>query len=74
MSAICKKECQHAVDVGLWPQHRCVGVCYYAALEKTYVPCGGCGAETPADRCMGCLHDFTNYAHDISTPNWGFES
>lgn len=22
------------------------------------VPCGGCGALRPADRCVGCLHDF----------------
>ena len=21
-------------------------------------PCGGCGAKTNAERCMGCLHDF----------------
>lgn len=24
----------------------------------TYEPCGGCGALTPGDRCIGCLHDF----------------
>lgn len=24
-----------------------------------YIPCGGCGAETPLDRCIGCLHPFT---------------
>lgn len=22
------------------------------------VPCGGCGAQRPADRCVGCFHDF----------------
>lgn len=23
-----------------------------------YVACGGCGAENPGERCIGCLHDF----------------
>ena len=26
--------------------------------SKTYTPCGGCGAETPKDRCIGCFHPF----------------
>lgn len=26
--------------------------------EVRYSPCGGCGAEKPIDRCIGCLHDF----------------
>lgn len=26
--------------------------------EKKYVPCGGCGAKTPKDRCVGCHHPF----------------
>lgn len=21
-------------------------------------PCGGCGAQTDRERCMGCFHDF----------------
>ncbi len=25
---------------------------------KRYTPCGGCGADKPSDRCIGCLHDF----------------
>jgi hypothetical protein len=27
-------ECQHAKDVGMWPEHRCVGKCYYADLSN----------------------------------------
>lgn len=27
--------------------------------SKQYTPCGGCGAETPIDRCIGCMHPFT---------------
>jgi len=23
-----------------------------------YIPCGGCGADRPSQRCLGCLHDF----------------
>lgn len=23
-----------------------------------FISCGGCGAETPAKRCIGCQHDF----------------
>lgn len=26
-------------------------------IEK-HTPCGGCGAASPAQRCIGCLHDF----------------
>lgn len=26
--------------------------------SKKMRPCGGCGAETPKERCMGCMHDF----------------
>jgi hypothetical protein len=26
--------------------------------NKQYNPCGGCGAETPNDRCIGCMHPF----------------
>lgn len=32
--------------------------------EKLYVPCGGCGAETPKDRCLGCFHSFGQLAVD----------
>lgn len=27
-------------------------------MSATYEHCGGCGAETPSERCIGCLHDF----------------
>lgn len=27
-------------------------------MSVFYEPCGGCGAETPSERCFGCLHDF----------------
>lgn len=26
--------------------------------EDKPVPCVGCGAQRPADRCLGCFHDF----------------
>lgn len=26
--------------------------------EPIYRPCGGCGAEKPSERCLGCFHDF----------------
>jgi len=26
------------------------------------IPCGGCGAESPKDRCIGCMHDFGEQA------------
>lgn len=26
------------------------------------VPCGGCGATTDAERCIGCMHDFGTVA------------
>lgn len=27
-------------------------------MSALYESCGGCGAETPSERCFGCLHDF----------------
>lgn len=27
--------------------------------EKEYIPCGGCGARHPKERCIGCMHSFT---------------
>ena len=24
----------------------------------SYTPCGGCGAQKPSDRCLGCFHHF----------------
>lgn len=27
-------------------------------MEKKYTPCGGCGAEHPDERCLGCFHPF----------------
>lgn len=32
--------------------------------ESQYVPCGGCGASKPADRCVGCFHSFAQLAAD----------
>lgn len=32
---------------------------------KKYDPCGGCGADHPSQRCIGCLHPFSVIA---STP------
>lgn len=29
---------------------------------QTYVPCGGCGAKRPDQRCIGCHHPFENTA------------
>lgn len=26
--------------------------------DKQYIPCGGCGATDPIDRCIGCFHPF----------------
>lgn len=28
------------------------------AFRQTYRPCGGCGADHPGKRCIGCFHDF----------------
>lgn len=27
-----------------------------------FIPCGGCGAEHPNERCIGCFHDFGELA------------
>lgn len=27
-------------------------------MPSEFIPCGGCGAESPNDRCIGCMHDF----------------
>ena len=27
--------------------------------NESYVPCGGCGATHPNERCINCFHDFT---------------
>lgn len=32
--------------------------------ESQYLPCGGCGATKPADRCVGCFHSFAQLAAD----------
>lgn len=26
--------------------------------EESAKPCGGCGARSDRERCMGCMHDF----------------
>lgn len=26
--------------------------------EPKYIPCGGCGATWPGQRCIGCMHPF----------------
>lgn len=31
-----------------------------------FTPCGGCGATTPSERCIGCLHDFGGGSWDTS--------
>lgn len=28
------------------------------ATMSDYTPCGGCGADDPSKRCIGCFHDF----------------
>lgn len=35
------------------------------------VPCGGCGAESEAERCIGCMHDFGTAQADtkVEVPN-----
>lgn len=32
--------------------------------ESQYVPCGGCGAAKPSERCLGCFHSFAQLAAD----------
>ena len=27
-------------------------------LPPKYKPCGGCGADSPNERCINCFHDF----------------
>jgi len=27
-------------------------------LPPKYIPCGGCGADNPNERCINCFHDF----------------
>jgi hypothetical protein len=27
-------------------------------LPPKYIPCGGCGADNPIDRCINCRHHF----------------
>lgn len=29
-------------------------------MENKYIPCGGCGATDPKNRCIGCFHPFTD--------------
>lgn len=38
-------------------------------MSATYEHCGGCGAETPSERCIGCLHDFGSGPIGASTTN-----
>lgn len=26
--------------------------------DKKNIPCGGCGAKSDNERCIGCFHDF----------------
>jgi hypothetical protein len=33
--------------------------------KKQYIPCGGCGAQTPLERCIGCRHPFTKEEQEI---------
>lgn len=36
-------------------------------MEKNkYTPCGGCGAESPLERCIGCFHPFEPIATKLS--------
>ena len=35
-------------------------------MSALYESCGGCGAETPSERCIGCLHDF---GPSLTTPS-----
>ncbi len=40
---------------------------YIKAQSSTpvqYTPCGGCGAQTPNERCINCFHDFTPVLED----------
>lgn len=40
--------------------------------SKTYTPCGGCGATEPDQRCIGCMHPFTEIKPEELpvTPEW----
>lgn len=44
------------------------------APEPQTVPCGGCGATSSSERCVGCLHDFGDAAsawvHKYGTTEW----
>jgi len=31
-------------------------------MQTNFIPCGGCGAEHPNERCIGCFHDFGELA------------
>lgn len=31
-------------------------------MPNDLIPCGGCGAESPNDRCIGCMHNFGDAA------------
>lgn len=36
--------------------------------ETKYYPCGGCGADNPMDRCIGCFHPFVPIeTHEVVT-------
>lgn len=34
VSSQCKDRCQYAVDVGMYPEHRCFGECQYRKAEQ----------------------------------------
>jgi hypothetical protein len=36
----CHSACQYALDVGMWPEHQCVGECQYRVVR-----CGACSSE-----------------------------
>jgi hypothetical protein len=42
-------------------------------MEKEYIPCGGCGATEPIQRCIGCFHPFESTPKaepKIETATW----
>ena len=50
---------QHKAEYRARPlSERLNGVFAEVAAGDKPQPCGGCGAQSPAERCIGCLHDF----------------
>lgn len=38
--------------------------------SNKYTPCGGCGATEPDQRCIGCMHPFTEEEAKEQATGW----